>query len=48
MKNFKAFKQGKISKEELKEALRPYKNELMELGYPVKIKEGEKKERTDS
>ena len=38
-KYFKAFKQGKISKDELKERLRPYKYELKELGYPVKIKD---------
>jgi hypothetical protein len=38
-KFFKAFKQGKISKDELKERLRPYKYELKELGYPVKIKD---------
>jgi hypothetical protein len=38
-KNFKAFKQGKISKEEMKEALRPYKYELRELGYPIRIQE---------
>ncbi len=38
-KSFKAFKQGKITKDELKERLRPYKYELRELGYPVKIKD---------
>ncbi|MGA1819869.1 MAG: hypothetical protein ACMUHU_02550, partial [Thermoplasmatota archaeon] len=34
-KNLKAFSQGKITKDELKEKLRPYKFELKELGYPV-------------
>ncbi|MGA1872656.1 MAG: hypothetical protein ACMUHY_03200 [Thermoplasmatota archaeon] len=38
-KNFKAFSQGKITKDELKDKLRPYKYELKELGYPVKIKD---------
>jgi hypothetical protein len=37
--NVKKFKKGKISKEELKETLRPYKYELRELGFPVKIKD---------
>lgn len=41
-KFFKAFKQGKITKDELKEKLRPYKYELKELGYPVKIKDDDK------
>ena len=31
--------QGKISKEEFAQALRPYKDELIELGYPIKIKD---------
>ncbi len=31
--------QGKITKEEFAQALRPYKDELIELGYPIKIKE---------
>ena len=41
-KFFKAFKQGKITKDELKEKLRPYKYELKELGYPVKIKDDDR------
>lgn len=41
-KYFKAFKQGKITKDELKERLRPYKFELKELGYPVKIKDDDR------
>ncbi len=43
-KYFKAFKQGKITKDELKERLRPYKFELKELGYPVKIKDDDRPE----
>ena len=31
--------QGKINKEEFAQALRPYKDELIELGYPIKIKD---------
>ncbi|MFO8051308.1 MAG: hypothetical protein R6V01_06375 [Thermoplasmatota archaeon] len=42
-KSMKAFKQGKMSKEELKDTLRPYKYELKELGYPVKIKDDDEK-----
>lgn len=38
----KAFKQGKMSKEDLKDRLRPYKYELKELGYPVKIKDDDR------
>ena len=38
-KYVKAFKNGKISKDELKDKLRPYRFELKELGYNVKIKE---------
>jgi hypothetical protein len=38
-RSFKEFCRGKISKEELKEKLRPYKEELKELGYPIKVKE---------
>lgn len=41
-KYFKAFKQGKVTKDELKEKLRPYKYELKELGYPVKIKDDDR------
>ncbi|MBN1390197.1 MAG: hypothetical protein JXA22_06105 [Candidatus Thermoplasmatota archaeon] len=41
-KFFKAFQQGKVTKEELREKLRPYKFELKELGYPVKIRDDEK------
>ncbi|MBN1540035.1 MAG: hypothetical protein JW939_07810 [Candidatus Thermoplasmatota archaeon] len=41
-KYFKAFKQGKVTKDELRERLRPYKFELKELGYPVKIKDDER------
>lgn len=41
-KSMKAFQQGKISKDELKERLRPYKYELKELGYPVKIKDDDR------
>ena len=41
-RSFKAFKQGKIDKDELKEKLRPYKYELKELGYPVKIKDDDR------
>ena len=41
-KSMKAFKQGKISKEDLKDKLRPYKHELKELGYPVKIKDDDR------
>lgn len=41
-RNIKAFSQGKITKDELKEKLRPYKFELKELGYPVKIKDDER------
>lgn len=41
-KYFKAFTQGKVTKDELREKLRPYKFELKELGYPVKIREDEK------
>ncbi|MCU0799513.1 MAG: hypothetical protein MUC62_07565 [Candidatus Thermoplasmatota archaeon] len=40
-KSLKAFQKGDITKEELKERLRPYKYELRELGYPVKIKDDE-------
>lgn len=40
-KSLKAFQKGDITKEELKERLRPYKYELKELGYPVKIKDDE-------
>lgn len=40
-KSLKAFQKGEITKEELKERLRPYKYELKELGYPVKIKDDE-------
>jgi hypothetical protein len=42
-KYLKAFQQGKITKDELKEKLRPYKYELKELGFPVKIKDEEEK-----
>jgi hypothetical protein len=42
-KSLKAFQQGKITKDELKEKLRPYKYELKELGFPVKIKDEEEK-----
>ncbi len=36
--------QGKISKEEFAQALRPYKDELIELGYPIKIKDKPRQE----
>jgi len=36
--------QGKIGKEEFVQALRPYKDELIELGYPIRTKEGTKEE----
>jgi len=39
----KAFQQGKITKDELREKLRPYKFELKELGFPVKIKDEEER-----
>jgi len=35
-RSLKEFCRGNISKEELKNRLRPYKEELIELGYPVK------------
>lgn len=38
-KSLKAFKRGDITKDELKDRLRPYKYELKELGYPVRIKD---------
>ena len=41
-RSFKAFKQGRMDKDELKEKLRPYKYELKELGYPVKIKDDDR------
>jgi hypothetical protein len=33
------FKKGEISKEELMGRLRPYKYELRDLGFPVKIQD---------
>lgn len=41
-KSMKAFSQGKITKEELKDRLRPYKYDLKDLGYPVTIKEDDR------
>jgi len=41
-RSMKEFKAGKITKDALKDRLRPYKFELRDLGYPVTIKEDEK------
>lgn len=47
-KSLKAFNNGEISKDQLKERLRPYKYELKELGYPVKIKDEEQPPQLDT
>ncbi|MFW3146193.1 MAG: hypothetical protein ACMUIE_05225 [Thermoplasmatota archaeon] len=46
-KSMKAFSQGKLSKEELKDRLRPYKYELKDLGYPVTIKDDDRPREED-
>jgi hypothetical protein len=35
-KQYKLLKTGKITKDQFKERIKPYKDELIELGYPIK------------
>jgi hypothetical protein len=43
-KNYKLLKSGKITKDEFKKRILPYKEELIELGYPIKSSKKEKTE----
>ena len=45
-KQYKLLKSGKITKEEFKKKIKPFKNELIELGYPIKSSGDDEKEET--
>ena len=45
-KQYKLLKSGKITKEEFKKKIKPFKEELIELGYPIKSS-GEDEEREE-